>query len=188
MTQQDYAREHSASPAAGDLVCVQHAQKIHNPGGRNEARPVVPGSARNVWSSGLKHVGEEVKYSRTRVCQTPQNAEKIPGARDEYVSAQQVAGDGESANARKKQDGPDPASQQKMPQPRDNPCRQRHNPCVRILFRGGFRHGGFGHDSSGEQEKDLFLDGAGHARFLLAHINVHFAAHAEFGKINPRFD
>ena len=45
----------------------------------------------------------------------------------------------------------------------------------RRFFAGHFVHG---HLS--QQRKNFFLDGAGNARFVLADVHVHFAAHSEF--------
>jgi hypothetical protein len=62
-------------------------------------------------------------------------------------------------------------------------------PCCLIHRRFAERRfvpGDFVHGHLGQQRKNFFLDSAGNARFVLADVHVHFAAHSEFRQVNSR--
>src|ERR1700677_4696922 len=87
--------------------------------------PSSPRRARNTGPEALEEVREIVKNSGAQVGVKTKAAEGVSGVLRKNISAQQVAGDGETADADEKREGPAPAAQDQMAQPRNRPGQAR---------------------------------------------------------------
>src|ERR1700721_4031839 len=94
--------EHLAPPARGNCVSVEGAEHIDQARGGDEASAVIAQSARNIGAEALEEVREIVKNSGAQVGVKTKAAEGVSGVLRKNISAQQVGGDREPADADEK--------------------------------------------------------------------------------------
>src|SRR4029077_4703141 len=180
----------STSPAGRDFVGVKGAEHVYDARRGDESRAVVACRAQHIGTGGLEHPGEEVENARASVGQKTQSAEGIVRVRRKNITAQHVSRDRKSTNRKEEEYRARRTMKHQMAEARDSPCENCRRQGKRIrswgrlsgrrrAWRSVARRGvivqdfvvqdivvqAIVHASSAEQRKNLFLDGAGDARF-----------------------
>src|SRR3984957_50529 len=191
---------HLAPPARGNFVGVKGAEYIHQSGGGDEAGAVITQRAGNIGTEALEKVGEIIKDAGPQVRIETEAAKGVGSVLRKNVAAQQIAGEGQAADADEKREGPAPATENQMSQPWNGPGedgdtqpRKTERSAARARFHhhwlgdrryDNFRCGSFVQIGLGQQRNNFILNRTGDVRFFFVDVHIDFGANAEFRQVD----